>query len=398
MTAYIPPSWSSVTDWQRIVANAVNPLLQAGIGGGGGGSLTDGDYGDITVGGTGTTLTIDSGAVSLAKMANVATGTVFYRKTAGAGSPEVQTLATLKTDLGLTGTNSGDQTITLSGDVSGSGTGAITTTLATVNANVGSFGSATKSLSVTVNGKGLITALSEQTVTPAWGSITETPTTRAGYGITDAAASGAVTSSGLTMTTARVLGRTTASTGAIEEITVGTGLSLAGGSLVATGAASGGGSAPWVLVDQTGVATAGSTTWTFSTNVAQVDVTGLSGYNELLIFVRNVTTSVSGNRAILASVDNGSTFFTTSGDYVGVSTLGVESNNTIWAAHGTASTAARSLLVHVTNLKGVIKNAFSMIGGNSLMFVGSSSDVNAIRLNNVGGGNLTGGALYVFAR
>lgn len=38
---------------------------------------------------------------------------------------------------------------------------------------------------------------------------------------------GAIGSSGLTMTTARLLGRTTASTGAVEEITVGTGLSMA---------------------------------------------------------------------------------------------------------------------------------------------------------------------------
>lgn len=75
-------------------------------------SLADGDYGDITVSGTGTALSIDSGAVSLSKMASVATGTLFYRKTAGTGAPEVQTLATLKTDLGLTGTNSGDQTLT----------------------------------------------------------------------------------------------------------------------------------------------------------------------------------------------------------------------------------------------------------------------------------------------
>lgn len=45
-------------------------------------------------------------------------------------------------------------------------------TLATVNSNVGSFGSATQSLSATVNGKGLITAISAQTVTPAVGSIT----------------------------------------------------------------------------------------------------------------------------------------------------------------------------------------------------------------------------------
>lgn len=74
------------------------------------GTLTDGDYGDITVSGSGTVLSIDAGAVTLAKQANVASGSLFYRKSGGAGAPEVQTLATLKTDLGLTGTNSGDQT------------------------------------------------------------------------------------------------------------------------------------------------------------------------------------------------------------------------------------------------------------------------------------------------
>jgi len=86
---------------------------------------------DVTGSGTGTfAATIATGAVSLAKMANVSSSTVFYRKTAGSGTPEVQTLATLKTDLGLTGTNSGDQTITLTGAVTGSGTGSFATTLA----------------------------------------------------------------------------------------------------------------------------------------------------------------------------------------------------------------------------------------------------------------------------
>ena len=59
---------------------------------------------------TGSVWTIDNGVVTLAKQANMATGSLVYRKTAGAGAPEVQTLATLKTDLLLTGTNSGDQT------------------------------------------------------------------------------------------------------------------------------------------------------------------------------------------------------------------------------------------------------------------------------------------------
>jgi len=49
------------------------------------------------------------------------------------------------------------------------------------------------------------------------------------------AASGAVTASGLTMGTAKLLGRSTASTGGVEELTVGSGLSLGGGTLTATG-------------------------------------------------------------------------------------------------------------------------------------------------------------------
>lgn len=50
-----------------------------------------------------------------------------------------------------------------------------------------------------------------------------------------AASSGVVTASGLTMATARLLGRSTAAVGAIEEITVGAGLTLSGGSLTASG-------------------------------------------------------------------------------------------------------------------------------------------------------------------
>ena len=86
--------------------------------------------GDVTASAGSNATTIANSAVTLAKMADVATSTVFYRKTAATGAPEVQTLATLKTDLGLTGTNSGDQTITLTGDVTGSGTGSFATTIA----------------------------------------------------------------------------------------------------------------------------------------------------------------------------------------------------------------------------------------------------------------------------
>ena len=81
-------------------------------------AVADGDKGDISVSVSGTQWTIDNGAVTLAKQADVVTASVFYRKSGGTGAPEVQTLATLKTDLGLTGTNSGDQTIANTSDAS----------------------------------------------------------------------------------------------------------------------------------------------------------------------------------------------------------------------------------------------------------------------------------------
>lgn len=75
-----------------------------------GATLADGDYGDITVSSSGTVLTIDNNVVSLAKMATMATDSFLGRDTAGTGNVEVLSVATVKTLLSLTGTNSGDET------------------------------------------------------------------------------------------------------------------------------------------------------------------------------------------------------------------------------------------------------------------------------------------------
>lgn len=69
------------------------------------------------------------------------------------------------------GTLAAAQMPALTGDVSTSA-GAVATTLATVNANVGTFGSATQSVQFTANGKGLLTAAANVTITPAIGSVT----------------------------------------------------------------------------------------------------------------------------------------------------------------------------------------------------------------------------------
>jgi hypothetical protein len=67
------------------------------------GALGDGVYGDITVSGTGSVLTIGNDKVTYAKMQNVsATSRVLGRKTAGAGDVEELTASDVDTLLGLT--------------------------------------------------------------------------------------------------------------------------------------------------------------------------------------------------------------------------------------------------------------------------------------------------------
>jgi hypothetical protein len=94
-----------------------------------GGGVTDGDKGDINVTGTGATWTVDSNTITNAKAADVPTSTIKGRVTAATGDPEDLTVAQVKTLLNLAGTNNGDQTITLTGDVTGSGTGSFAATV-----------------------------------------------------------------------------------------------------------------------------------------------------------------------------------------------------------------------------------------------------------------------------
>jgi hypothetical protein len=82
----------------------------------------------------------------------------------------------------------GNQTITLSGDATGSGTTAITVVLANSGVVAGTYNnSATQVRPFTVDAKGRITSIGTAvTITPAFSDVTGKPTTLAGYGITDA--------------------------------------------------------------------------------------------------------------------------------------------------------------------------------------------------------------------
>lgn len=107
------------------------------------------------------------------------------------------------------------------------------TTAAQVRSNIGLGTIATQAASnVSITG-GSISGITDLAVADGGTGASTAANARTNLG---AAASGAITGGDLTMTSSRVLGRTTASTGAIEEITIGTGLSLTGGVLSNTAA------------------------------------------------------------------------------------------------------------------------------------------------------------------
>jgi hypothetical protein len=195
----------------------------------------------------------------------------------------------------------------MSGDATSSGTGAIT--FATVNANVGSFGSATQCTAITVNAKGLITAASAATCTPAVGSVTglaagiatwlATPSSaNLAAALTDETGSGSAvfatsptlvtpalgTPSSATLTNATGLPISTGVSGLGTGVATaaGTALSAAGGltstiasgtAALGTGAISSGACATAVTVAATNTATTDVVTASFNG-----DPTGVTGY------------------------------------------------------------------------------------------------------------------------
>ena len=146
---------------------------------------------------------IADGAVTLAKQADMATASLVYRKTSGSGAPEVQTLATLKTDLGLTGTNTGDQTITLTGMVTGSGTGSFA-------ASLGSFTKA--QLDAAVSDGNVLYVGDVTTNATHTGEVT-------GSGALTIAADAVTNAKLANVATATIKGRATAGTGDPEDLT-----------------------------------------------------------------------------------------------------------------------------------------------------------------------------------
>lgn len=173
--------------------NGTQSIIEVGASG-----FSDGDKGDITVSGSGSTWTVDAGAINTSKLGGDITpaGKALLDDATAEAQRATLGLGTLATQSGTfsgtsSGTNTGDQTITLTGDVTGTGTGTFAATLANSGATAGTYNSsATAVTPFAIDSKGRVTGTGAAvTITPSWASITSKPTTLSGYGITDAATS-----------------------------------------------------------------------------------------------------------------------------------------------------------------------------------------------------------------
>jgi len=111
---------------------------------------------------------------------------------------------------------------------------------------------------------------------------------------TGKANTGAITATGITMNTARLLGRTTAAAGAVEEISVGAGLSLSAGELTATGGGGGGKVLQIVQATELGTQSVAGTTYA---SVLSASITPSSASSRVLVLynvsVGNPTSSAA---------------------------------------------------------------------------------------------------------
>ena len=175
-------------------------------------SVTTDDFGRITAGSNPTTLA-GYGIIDAQPLDSDLTAIAALNGTAGLLQTDGNHIWSVDTSSYLIG----NETITVSGDATGSGATSIALTLANSGVTAASYGSATKVGTFSVDAKGRITTASDVTVTPAWSSITSTPTTLAGYGITDAQPlDGDLTSIAALSGTSGFLKKTAANTWALD--------------------------------------------------------------------------------------------------------------------------------------------------------------------------------------
>lgn len=135
---------------------------------------------------------------------------------------------------------------------------------------------------------------------------------------------------------------------------------------------------------------------TISSPVAQVDFTDFSEFDTLLVVCKNLTASVASLRSIRVSTDGGATFLSAGYDFV-LEDGTLSASSTI-SMHGSNATAARSGIARLNGINSGDVKAFETINRTAFGggFMTITDPINAIRVFNAAGGNLTAGLIELY--
>lgn len=149
------------------------------------------------------------------------------------------------------------------------------------------------------------------------------------------------------------------------------------------------GGGEWTLVDS----------YTYAGDVASVAFTGLAGYTEIWVLMRNVTLSTSAWRELRVSIDNGANYLLSSGDYIRIDGNGVATNDTIIPLHSTSSASARSgsLIIMGWNLTTPKIATVHNDNVGQAIVIPTANALNALMVR-ASSGNITAGNIYIYAR
>jgi hypothetical protein len=168
-------------------------------------------------------------------------------------------------------------------------------------------------------------------------------------------------------------------------------LTDSGGGVVSLDLAGGGGSGAWNLIEARNVGSGATENFITSLN-----------YNEILVVLVGVTTADSAILQMLVSIDGGSTYKNTTGDYRSIDTGGIEHNDTTMAFHNTANTVARTSWRTITNFNGTTAPKISMLGinvaDNASYRIITTSALNGIRVRPHTGNFNGAGTINVYGR